>query len=222
MSFLPLHITTKKSGENMATTKPRKKVRKQNIQVEEAVEEKKPSVLQKIFFWVIIPLLFISAVLLIAAEVTGTNVFEKAKQITGTSSNENTNNLKKVTSNNDKQIADLKSQLQEKEAEIAKLQGEVEDSKSANAKTNIEKHRLEVQIKKLEKNKDQVKANFSDIVKTYENMTPKAAAPVITNMKDSEALKILSSLKPAALAAILEKMPSDKAAHFTELLSKNN
>lgn len=53
-------------------------------------------------------------------------------------------------------------------------------------------------------------------------MAPKASAPVITNMKDAEAMKILSSLKPATLAAILEKMPSDKAAHYTELLSKNN
>lgn len=207
----------------MATTKPRKKGRKPKLQVEEVVEEKKPSLIQKIFFWVIIPLLFISAVLLIAAEVTGTNVFEKAKQITGTStSTEKASNIKKVNSNNEKQIADLKAQLQEKEAEIAKLQGEVEDSKSANAKTKIEKHRLEVQIKKLEKGKDDTRKEFSDIVKTYENMAPKASAPVITNMKDAEAMKILSSLKPATLAAILEKMPSDKAAHYTELLSKNN
>lgn len=145
----------------MATTKPRKKGRKPKLQVEEVVEEKKPSLIQKIFFWVIIPLLFISAVLLIAAEVTGTNVFEKAKQITGAStSTEKTNDIKKVNSNNEKQIADLKAQLQEKEAEIAKLQGEVEDSKSANAKTKIEKHRLEVQIKSLKKAKMIQKKNL--------------------------------------------------------------
>ncbi|MGG0657936.1 MotE family protein [Rummeliibacillus pycnus] len=205
------------------TTKPRKKVSKQKVQVEEVEKEKKPSFIQKLFFWGIIPLLFVSAVLLIAAEVTGTNVFEKAKEITGTSSSqEKAKDVTKFNSNNEKQIADLKAQVQEKDAEIAKLQGEVEDSKSETSKMAIEKHRLEVQIKKMENGKDEIKQEFSSIVTTYEKMTPKKAAPVITNMKDAEALKILSSLKPETLAAILEKMPADKAAHYTELLSKNN
>ena len=219
MSFLPSLITTKKSGENMAT-KPRKKVNKQKVQVEE--EEKKPSLIQKLFFWVIIPLLFVSAVLLIVAEVTGTNVFEKAKEITGTSSaDEKAKDATKFNANNEKQIADLKAQIQEKDAEVAKLQSEVEDAKSAKSKMRIEKHRLAVQIKKLEKGDSITKAQFSDLVTTYEKMTPKAAAPAITNMKDPDALKILSNLKPDTLAAILEKMPSNKAAHYTELLSKN-
>ena len=204
-------------------TKPRKKVNKQKLQVEEIEEEKKPSILQKLFFWIIIPLLFVSAVLLIAAEVTGTNVFEKAKEITGTSSSdEKAKDVTKFNSNNEKQIADLKAQVQEKDAEIAKLQGEVEDSKSAKSKMAIEKHRLELQIKKLEKGNNVTQAQFSDLVTTYEKMTPKAAAPAITNMKDPEALKILSKLKPDTLAAILEKMPPNKAAHYTELLAKSN
>lgn len=204
-------------------TKPRKKVRKQRLQAEEVVQPKQPGIIQKLFFWVIIPILFVSAVLLIAAEVTGTNVFEKAKEITGApSSKEKVADIEKVNTNNEKLIADLKAQIQEKEAEIAKLQGEVEDSNSAKSKMKIEKRRLEAQIKKMEKGKDESKKEYSDVVKTYEKMAPKAAAPVIINMKDSEAMKILSSLKPDALAAILEKMPSDKAAHYTELLSKNN
>lgn len=205
----------------MATT-PRKKVSKQKLPAEEVDEKKKPGIIQKLFFWVIIPLLFVSAILLIAAEVTGTNVFEKVKEITGSSStDEKAKDTKKMNTNNEKQIADLKAQLQEKEAEIAKLQGEVEDSKSEKSKMAIEKHRLEIQIKKLEKGKNTVKTKFNDLVTTYEKMAPKAAAPAITNLKDAEAVKILASLKPATLAAILEKMPSDKAAHYTELLAKN-
>ena len=36
-------------------------------------------------------------------------------------------------------------------------------------------------------------------------MSPKAAAPVLINMSDTEALRILTNLKPDKLAAILEK-----------------
>lgn len=51
-------------------------------------------------------------------------------------------------------------------------------------------------------------------------MTPKAAAPVIINMSDSEAIKILASLKPETLAKVLEKMPAKDAARYTALLAK--
>ena len=36
-------------------------------------------------------------------------------------------------------------------------------------------------------------------------MSPKAAAPVLIKMSDTEALRILTNLKPDKLAAILEK-----------------
>ena len=49
---------------------------------------------------------------------------------------------------------------------------------------------------------------------------PKKAAPIITQMNDNEALKILSSLKPATLAAILEKMNATDAAKYTASVNK--
>lgn len=204
----------------MAKQKPKKRNVPQQSN-EQTIEEKNPGFFQKLFFWVIIPLLFVSAVLLIVAEVSGINVFEKAKNMTISSSQDKEENLTKRNSQNEKQIADLKAQLQEKEAEIAKMQGEIEDANSTTSKMSIEKHRLEVQLKKAENNKSETTKEFGDIVTTYEKMAPKSAAPVITNMKDKDALKILTNLKPDTLAAILEKMPADKAAHYTSLLSKN-
>lgn len=218
-----------KLGDNMATkpvkstksSRPRKKERQQNTEVEEVTEGKSPGILQKLFFWVIIPLLFVSAVLLITATATGTNVFEKVKEMTGfSSSDQKAKDVAKFNTNNEKEIADLKAQLQEKDAEIAKLQSQIEDSKTAKSKMAIEKHRLEVQIKNLQKSNNKVKASFGDLVSTYEKMTPKAAAPAIIKMNDTDALRILSNLNPEILAAILEKMPAKNAAHYTELMSK--
>ena len=47
-------------------------------------------------------------------------------------------------------------------------------------------------------------------------MSPKA---VILNLKDDDAVRILSSVKPATLASILEKMPPADAAKYTGLIT---
>ncbi|MDX1771281.1 MAG: hypothetical protein R3328_07115 [Planococcaceae bacterium] len=51
-------------------------------------------------------------------------------------------------------------------------------------------------------------------------MSSKSAAPVLNNMSDAEALRILTNLKPDILAGILEKMTPEQAAKYTELMSK--
>ena len=43
---------------------------------------------------------------------------------------------------------------------------------------------------------DRAKQKFTEIVSTFEKMSAKSAAPVITNMSDAEAIQILTSLKP--------------------------
>ncbi|WP_285864338.1 magnesium transporter MgtE N-terminal domain-containing protein [Lederbergia lenta] len=52
-------------------------------------------------------------------------------------------------------------------------------------------------------------------------MTPKKAAPIILEMKEEEAIKILSNLNTASLAKVLEKMPPEKAATYSDLLAAN-
>ncbi|MGE7917861.1 MotE family protein [Viridibacillus sp. NPDC093762] len=213
MNYHQSHITTKKSGDGMA---------KKNLEHTKASEVKAPSTLQRLFYWVIIPLLFTTAVLLIIAHLLNVNVFEKAKEWTsGTAQSTN----EKVLNENDvkenaKQTVELKAQIQEKEAEIAQLQGQIEDSKNEKSKLVIEQDRLIAEIDKLEKGKAETQKEFSSIVSTFEKMTPKAAAPVIINMSDSEAIKILASLKPETLAKVLEKMPAKDAARYTALLAK--
>ncbi|WP_449442096.1 hypothetical protein [Ureibacillus acetophenoni] len=44
----------------------------------ENIDTKSPSLFQKFFYWVLIPLVFVIAVLLVIASFTGTNVFQKA------------------------------------------------------------------------------------------------------------------------------------------------
>ena len=50
-------------------------------------------------------------------------------------------------------------------------------------------------------------------------MSAKSVAPVIVKMTDAEAIRILASLKPDTLAAVLEKMSPEDAAKYTTLMT---
>ena len=83
----------------------------------------------------------------------------------------------------------------------------------------LQKTQLEQQIDELKQIQEQNKRDFKEIVTTYETMSAKNAAPIILNLKDDEAVKILSSISPDVLSKIMENMPATRAAKYTELLS---
>lgn len=191
------------------------------VQTEEVQTLKEPSKLQKLFVWVLIPVLFALAMGMIVAEVTGTNVFEKVKTLVGSNEEIATDGVNQQSADQyNKQIVELKAQLKEKEALTTKLQTEIDNNKTDVAKADVEKKRLEKEVKKLQETKADTKTDTTTLVKTYEQMSPKAAGAVISAMSDEEALKILRNLKPATLAPILEKMTPEKAASLSEALSK--
>lgn len=202
------------------TPSKKPKSAKGRVASEESTTVKEPGMLQKLFVWVLIPVLFALAIGMIIAEVTGTNVFEKAKTVVGSTSESEKNKLS--TQNVDdynKQIVNLKAQLKEKDAVITSLQSKIDTSKTEASKSEIEKKRLEKEITKLQKTKADTNVDSTTLTKTYEQMAPKSSATIISAMSDEEAMKILRNLKPVTLAAVLEKMTPEKAAAYTELLS---
>ena len=54
------------------------------------------------------------------------------------------------------------------------------------------------------------KSNFKEIVSTFETMSAKKAAPIITRMKDDEAITILSSLKPDTFQLHIGKYEAER------------
>lgn len=199
---------------------PSKKVSVKKGNVAEKISEvKEPGTLQKLFVWVLIPVLFALAVGMIVAEVTGTNVFEKAKTVIGSKSDEENTIAPQKVDDYNKQIVNLKAQLKEKDAIVTSLQSKIDASKTDASKAEIEKKRLEKEITKLQKTKIDTKVDNTVLTKTYEQMAPKSSAAVISAMSDEEAMKILRNLKPVTLAAVLEKMTPEKAAGYTEMLS---
>ena len=194
--------------------------------VEKQKQKKSKSKFQWFLFAFVIPLLFCVMILLIVATVSGVNVFEKAKEygskIPYISSMVAGNESKKASpKQSEDTIIKLEADIQNKNTQMSRLKKQLEKQDRDKEKLILEKKQLEEEMEELRNEQDPNKRAYKDIIKTYEAMTAKKAAPIIISMEEAEAVKILSQLNTETLAKIMEKMPPDKAAKFTELLSVN-
>ncbi|MBO0585782.1 hypothetical protein [Sporosarcina sp. E16_8] len=196
---------------------------KQTEQLSNVEQEEKSGTFQKLLLWVLIPLLFTTALVLIIAKFADVNVFDKAKELTGS--------LPFVTEKKEEdpivgdlvleeRVVTMQAEIQEKEAQLFKVQQDFDKSAIANEKLLIEQEKLLDEIAVLMRDKDNSKQDFNEIVKTFEQMSAKSSAPVITKMSDAEAIRILTSLKSATLASILEKMTPEDAAKYMTMMTK--
>ena len=185
------------------------------------LEGKKPGFFQKLFFWFLIPIVFAVAVFLIIAQFTNTNVFQVADSVKDKipfiSSKEE---IVENTSLNEEKVVSLQAEIQEKEAEITQLQTEIEAATASNEELLLEQERLLNEIEQLKRAQEETQLEFKEILKTYETMSAKKAAAILTEMSESEALRIMSSMKSDTLKAIFEKMEPADAARYTELLAE--
>lgn len=215
MNYHRLRITRGKSGDVMA------KKQIENINEEER-DDKKPGFFQKFFMLFIIPLLFTITIVLIVAYFTNTNVFQFADSMKEKIPFLDTDKEEVIenTSMTEQKIVALQAELQEKEAITARLQSEIDASNEKNEELLIEQERLLFEIDKLKREQEEVKKDFQEILSTFEKMSAKAAASILIEMNDEEALRIMSNLKPDILSAIFTKMPAADAARYTELLAQ--
>ncbi|MER1999871.1 MAG: MotE family protein [Lysinibacillus sp.] len=197
-----------------------KKEVEQNVLDELEVVEEKPSFFKKLFFWVIIPLTFALAVLLIVANFTNTNIFGFAdKAIEKLPFVKSEQEQIENTTLNTEQIVTLQAEIQEKEAQVTQLQTELDSAAKTNEELTIEMEKLQFEIEKLQREQQEYQMEFQEILKTYESMSAKKAAPIITAMSDQDALRILSNMKSDTLAELFSKMSPEDAARYTKLLA---
>jgi len=188
----------------------------------EEKETKKSSKFQSFIYIVFIPLLFAITVALVAMTFLGYNVFEMTKEygqkipfVSSMFSEEKQQSVKSL----EKDMIVLEAEIKDREAKISELQTELESKDQEISKAQLERERLEDEIDELTAMKEDNKRAFKDIIKTYETISAKKAAPILAQMSEDEALQILSSVKADILAAIMEKMDPEDAARYTELLS---
>lgn len=210
-----MRTTRKKLGELVA------KENLKTVNDEQDIEEKGPGFFKKLFLFVLIPLVFIIAILLIVATFTNTNVFQTAQNITSNipfiSSKEE---VVENSSLNEEKVVTLQAEIQQKEAEIASLQTQITTSSNEKQELVIELERMQYEIEKLQRAQEEAKKEFNEILSTFEKMSAKKAAPILVEMSDTEALRILASMRPDTLSEVLTKMTPAQAARYTELLAQ--
>lgn len=187
----------------------------EQIQMEQPVEQ--PGFFQKFFYWFIIPLVFCIAVLLIITLFTEKNVFDYIDELPFVSSNDE--NIVETATQTEQKLVAVQAELTEKEAEIMQLQSKFESKEIENQQLQLEIERLQAEIDKLKLSQEESYKEFKDILTTFEKMTPKKAAPILVQMNETEAVRIMSNMKPDTLRAIFEKMSAEDAAKFTQLLT---
>ncbi|CAM3740093.1 MotE family protein [Mesobacillus thioparans] len=191
----------------------------------ESMEEKenqRESKFQGFLLVVAIPILFAIVVALVTLSFLGINIFETAKDIGGKVPflSEIVKEEKQPSVEEfQKNIVSLEAEIKDREAKVEQLQSKIDSRDTQLKRIELEKAQLQAQIEELTAIQEENKRAFREIVKTYETMSAKSAAPIISKMKTEEAVKILSNIKPESLAAIMEKLPADEAAKYTELLT---
>ncbi|WP_102271457.1 MotE family protein [Cytobacillus massiliigabonensis] len=190
--------------------------------VTEELESKKTSKFQTFIYVVLIPLLAAITVALIAMTYLGYNVFELTKEygqkipfISSAISDDASESAKDIET----KMIELEAEIKDREAKIIKLETDLESKDQEISRVELEKERLQEEIDELTAIKEENKRAFKDIVKTYETISAKKAAPILSQMSETEALEILTNLKSDTLAEIMEKMEPEEAARYTKLLT---
>ena len=200
--------------------------KKNNEQIEELDVEKSPGIFQKLFYWFLIPLMFLLAVVLVVAEISNVNVFEKARETASSlpfiSSDESKSNTSSTAGGDVSggKVVELQAEIMEKEAQIADLQAQITTANSEKEQMLIEQEKLAFELERLQREKESSSVEFEEVVKAYETMSAKKSAAAIAELPDAEALRILSNLKTDTVAKLFEKMEPAKVAHYTTLMTE--
>ncbi|HHY20426.1 MAG TPA: MotE family protein [Bacilli bacterium] len=182
-------------------------------------KEKEHSKIQWFFFVIFIPTVFAIVLVGIVLTFLGVNVIDQAKQIGSKvpvvsslfveKEEPDVKELLKTISENNDEIEKLQTKLEKKDKEVASLK----------EKLSVKEQELKRE-KMKEASNEEVKSNdeLKDIAKTYESMSAKNAASILSELKDTEALLQISKVSIDKRAAILAKMEPEKAAKLMALL----
>ena len=191
----------------------------------QSVEEKESQEVNKFqsfLYLIAIPILFGIVIALVALSILGINIFDTAKDIGGKVpfiSQYVNEESQPSTEEIEKTIINLEADIKDREAKMEQLQSKIDSKDTQLKRMELEKAQLQAQIEELTAIQEENKRAFREIVTTYETMSAKSAAPIISKMETGEAVKILTNIKPESLAAIMEKLPAEEAAKYTELLT---
>lgn len=197
-------------------------VKNTSSKTQKTEKEASSKTLRNVMMGILVTLMLTTAVILVIAKFNNVNVFDTVKEMTQSLPFVKSEEEQEQSQNDlilEGRVVELQAEIHEKEAEVNQLQQQLDTSANENEALLLEQERLLVEIEELKRAQDSTKQKQSEVVKTFEQMSAKSAAPVIVKMSDAEALQILTNLKSDRLAAILEKMSPDDAAKYMSMMT---
>ncbi|MDE5412964.1 MotE family protein [Alkalihalobacterium chitinilyticum] len=183
--------------------------------------EKEYSKIQWFFFVIFIPTLFAIILFAVILIFLGVDIKDKAKEIGGNlpiigeyiiddveedeENQINIDELQETITSQQNRIEQLEQQLTQKDEELLQLQNEATF--------------LEEQVVSQEEAVAEVRHDLKEIAKTYEAMSTKNAANILSELPTSEALLHISQISTQSRAGILAKMDPEKAAEIMSRLA---
>lgn len=188
--------------------------------------DNKTSKFQWFLVTLFIPFIFTLIVAVIVLAITDINILDKAKEgtkkvpfISGFFEEKPNKTTKQNEVSHEGEIVELEAKMADLQTELEAMEGILDAKDETIQRNNLEKEQLEAEINELRLAQSKNKTPNQDIIKTYEHISAKKSAPIITNMNDEDAVKILASLKSDTLADIVEQMTPEDAARLMKKLS---
>lgn len=185
-------------------------------------QNKKISLIQWLFL-IIIPLILAISIAFIILSILDLNPGAKVKEL----ANQIPVINQIVTTEEEAAIERKENQLQN---QITALKSDKSGLEADLSAQEVELHQLNQEIERLSHlleqslndNESQVELESQDglkiVIDTYQKMSAKSAAQILTNMKNADAIRILAELDEELRAAILSALDPESAANFTEQL----
>lgn len=193
-------------------------------QIKEKTKIKRPGFFQWLLV-IIVPLLFAIVITFIVLSFMGIDVLAKSKEI----ANQIPFLSKVVTTEEEagqeREQAKYENQLTEKDQEIEDLTAEVSSQEQTIDDLNQEIVKLTNQLEDEESNESSEEQlsedeNLQKLTKSYEEMDPEKAAPILANVEQALATNILREMKDDSRGAILSAMEAETAATLTQALAE--
>lgn len=185
-------------------------------------QNKKISLIQWLFL-IIIPLILAISIAFIILSILDLNPGAKVKEL----ANQMPVINQIVTTEEEAAIERKENQLQN---QITALKSDKSGLEADLSAQEVELNQLNQEIERLSHlleqslndNESQVELESQDglkiVIDTYQKMSAKSAAQILTNMKNADAIRILAELDEELRAAILSALDPESAANFTEQL----
>ncbi|QAS50996.1 MotE family protein [Halobacillus litoralis] len=182
-------------------------------------DKPKGNKIQKVFFAIVIPFIFLLTLTLIVLTLSGINVFEEAekyaKKIPGVSEVTSTDE----PASDPEEMDRLQAMVANKDVEIEQLQQDADQKQATIEEMDQQILKLEKELEdSLPEDGEDPNQKAKDLAASFQEMDPEEAAPIIGSMSQTLAVQVMREVSSEERGEILGQMDPEAAAEIASIL----